>query len=422
MKILWVSNSPESHSGYGSQTRQVGRRLLAAGYEVEFSANDGSRGGTWNGAIVRGSGFDQYSRDKVREDIERSGADWVIVLYDPWVYTVEQGDPFAGIDRVMAWAPVDHWPTPPSMVPWLYQHGAIAMSRFGHDALAATIEARRKIKGNERGFPLFYAPHAIEPVFAPTPSDFRSDIDVPADAFLVGIVAANTGGMIYDRKGWGDMLTAAAWFMSEHPDAYLYVHTLLRPSGGIPLRTLAAYIPGLPVERIRWADQYRMKDDLYSDADMAGIYSGLNVLLATSRGEGFGIPVIEAQACGTPVIVSNWTAQPELIGEPWSIQRHGRERRASGWMVSVDPDMDLRHAAFFGKPIIGDIHGALADAYASRDDAALREAARAKGMEYDADLVFDTYWRPILAQMEAALLVKPNRAERRAKRKAKVAA
>ena len=372
--------------------------------------------------MVRGSGFHQYSIDKVREDVERSGADWVIVLYDPWVYMQKDGDPFTDLPHVLAWTPVDHYPTPPSMVPWLYEHGAIAMSQFGHAALQSTIAARRKVKGNELGFPLYYAPHAIEPVFHPTPSDFRASVKVPEDAFLFGIVAANTGGMIYDRKGWGDMLTAAAWFMEAHPDAYLYVHTQLRPSGGIPLAALAPYIPGLPVERIRWADQYRMKDDLYSDEDLAAIYTGLDVLLSTSRGEGFGIPVIEAQACGTPVIVSNWTAQPELVGEPWERGRFGRERRASGWLVSVDPDLDLYHAAFFGKPIIADIHGALEDAYARRGDPEMREAAIAKAAEYDADRVFETYWRPILADMEAALLVRPNRATRRAKRKAKVAA
>jgi len=422
VRILWVSNSPLSHSGYGSQTRQVGRRLLAAGYDVEFSANDGSRAGTWEGATVRGSGFDQYSRDKVREDIERSGADWTIVLYDPWVYMQAEGDPFAGNPRVLAWAPVDHYPTPPSMTPWLYQHGAIAMSQFGHQALAQTIEAGRQRKGYERGFPLYYAPHAIEPVFRPTPSDFRRSINVPEDAYVVGIVAANTGGQIYDRKGWGDMLAGAAWFMESHPDAYLYLHTQLRPSGGIPLQALVNFVPGLPVDRIRWADQYRMKDDGYTDADMAAVYSGLDVLLATSRGEGFGIPVIEAQACGTPVIVSNWTAQPELVGEPWAISRMGRRREASGWVVSVDPDFDLRHASFFGKPIIADINGALADAYAHRGDPDIKAAAIAKAAEYDADRVFDAYWRPILADMERALTEKPNRAQRRAARKAKVAA
>jgi hypothetical protein len=105
LKILWVSNAPWAASGYGSQTRQVGRRLLAAGYEVEFSANDGTRGSAmWEGAVVRGSGSDRYSRDKVREDLTRSGADWAIVLYDPWIYTDRFNDAFEGIDRVAAWA------------------------------------------------------------------------------------------------------------------------------------------------------------------------------------------------------------------------------------------------------------------------------------------------------------------------------
>ena len=400
MKIIWVSNTPNSNSGYGSQTRQVAKRLLGAGYELEFSANDGTRlDSEWEGCLVRGQGRDRYSRDTVREDIRRSKADIAIVLYDSWVYADD--DPFEGMDNVWGWCPVDHLPLPPDCRAWMTNHNMIAMSQFGRWAMEASNEISV----------IRYAPHGIEPVFRPTPvaegfgKPFRDVIKVPEDAFLVGIVAANEGTAIYDRKGWGDMLQAAGVFMAQHPDAYIYIHSQENGSGGISLHRLAE-ATGIPEDRVRWADPYALAKQAVSDEQMASIYTSLDVLLATSRGEGFGLPVIEAQACGTPVIVSNWSAQPELLGQPFDPANAGPQLRPSGWLVSADPDYDPRHLAFFAKPRTPEIRAALADAYERRGDSAMKSAAIEMAAQYNADHVFDTYWRPLLAEMEAKLTPK----------------
>lgn len=403
-------------SGYGSQTRQVGQRIAKSGYDIEFVANDGTRGDReWNGLLVRGSGYDVYSRDSVREDLARSGADWLISLYDAWVYTTDWKDPFEGLSRIASWVPVDHFPVPMSLYPWLRnRHTAIAMSRFGHEWLSRLSDAWRDADGH--GFPVLYAPHAVEDVFRPVESDFRAQIGVPADAYLVGIVAANYGSLTYDRKGMGDMAAALSRFMELHPDAYVYVHSITSGRNMMDLDGLFAF-KAIPEERLRFADQYRMKKQTYTDDDMAAMYSAFDVLLATSRGEGFGIPVIEAQACGTPVIVSNWTAQPELVGEPFDMADLRSHRYPSGWTVACEPDYDPRQGGDFGKPHIGAIIRSLGEAYDLKGDAGLRDAAIAKAEEYRADRVFDTHWRPILAAMEEATKVVPlNRAQRRSQR------
>lgn len=428
MKLLWVSNAPWAASGYGSQTRQVGRRIARAGYEIEFTANDGTRGDqVWEGLLVRGSGMDRYSRDSVREDLERSGADWVVSLYDAWVYTDRIDDPFRGIARVAGWVPVDHFPVPPPIVPWVRAHTAIAMSHYGFDRL---VDASAGLEADgEQGFPVRYAPHAVEDAFVRREvapgfgKPFRQVLGVPDDAFLVGIVAANTGTAIYDRKGFGDMAAALAPFMRAHDDVYLYLHSLQMGHEAMSLPVLLA-ANHLPPERIRWADQYLLKKSAIRDEDMAAIYSSLDVLAATSRGEGFGLPVLEAQACGTPVIASNWTAQAELVGDVWSAEHMGAQRHPSGWLVDVDPDWDPRQAAFFGKPRIASIIAALEDAYARRGDPALRDAAVAKAAAYRADRVFAEHWRPLLAEMAGHVTAPParlDRAERRRRARERVA-
>lgn len=50
------------------------------------------------------------------------------------------------------------------------------------------------------------------------------------------------------------------------------------------------------------------------DEDMSALYSGAEMFLFPSLYEGFGIPVLEAMKCGLPVICSNTTSLPEVIG------------------------------------------------------------------------------------------------------------
>ncbi len=50
------------------------------------------------------------------------------------------------------------------------------------------------------------------------------------------------------------------------------------------------------------------------DEDLPGIYRGATAFLFPSLYEGFGLPVLEAMACGTPVITSNISSMPEVAG------------------------------------------------------------------------------------------------------------
>ena len=59
------------------------------------------------------------------------------------------------------------------------------------------------------------------------------------------------------------------------------------------------------------------------DENLRELYCTANALLFPSKYEGFGIPPLEAMACGCPVVASNSTAIPEVVGD-------------AGWLV--DPD------------------------------------------------------------------------------------
>ncbi len=51
------------------------------------------------------------------------------------------------------------------------------------------------------------------------------------------------------------------------------------------------------------------------DRDMSAIYSGAEALIFPSLFEGFGLPILEAQVCGCPVITSNVSSMPEVGGK-----------------------------------------------------------------------------------------------------------
>ena len=393
LRISWYSNAADTPTGYGNQTGQITRRMAAAGHQVHTHANYGQITGIrdWNGVAIWPQGVTQYGLDVVDRQAEMVGADVVFTLYDVWVLDPDQ---WQG-RRVLSWTPVDHMPVPPGVMRWASKHDTIAMSEFG--------AAQLREAGIE---PIATIPHGIEEVFRPTPSDARTRISVPEDAFLISINAANIGSTP-PRKNWGSNLEAVARFMRNHDDVFLNLNTdLMRPSG-IPLYVLMKAL-GIPDSRVRVIDPVLYRGGLVTDYDLATVYTASDVLLAVSKGEGFGIPVLESMGCGTPAIVSDFSAQPEIVGD-------------TGWKVPGQLDWDHNQGAWFFTPFTGAIVEALEQSYQHRGEQ--RDACIAQAEQYRTDLLWETKWLPLLASLEpkAERPHKSNAAKRRAKKAAKAA-
>lgn len=68
------------------------------------------------------------------------------------------------------------------------------------------------------------------------------------------------------------------------------------------------------VEQWGVGDGVRFLDNV-SDSDLPALYSTADVVAMPSIYEGFGIPVTEAMACGTPVVCSTGGSLPEVVGD-----------------------------------------------------------------------------------------------------------
>ncbi len=383
---IWYSNAAFAQTGYGTQTKQVVSRMLADGHDIAVACNYGleATSSRWEGIEHLPRGYDAYSQDMVHPYF----VDWsrqhpnhrhhVFTLYDVWVLKHPKWDEMP----VVAWTPIDHLPIPGMVLTVLQKPNIhpVAMSKYGADQMA-----KAKLEHS-------YIPHGIETdIFKPTASvtddlgvrkTGRQLMGVPDDAFVVGIVNANKG-QIPLRKAFDVQLLAFAMFAEKHDDAVLYMHTeRYGAMGGIPLDPLIAAC-GIPEEKVKFVNQYQSRLGFPPDA-LAACYTGMDCLLAPTLGEGFGITVAEAQSCETPVIVNNFSSQPELVGE--------------GVAVAGQPSWDPTQGAWFQIPLISEIVKALEEIYERRGQRAIM-GRRHIVENYDADTVYENMWRPLLEDL-----------------------
>lgn len=377
MKILWVSNDPRMKTGYGTQTAQVCKRLSKE-HEVVILANAGTSGRVeeWDGITVFGSGFEQWGHNDVIGGLAQVlDIDQVITLFDAWPLSP---DVYAKINASV-WTPVDHATVPPKVAAFFNASAAtpIAMSRHGQAAFEVV------------GRSVPYVPHGIDTsVFRPyDQTESRKVSGLPTDRFIVGMVSTNKGTQP-SRKAFEVAFRTFGAFSKAVPDALLYVHAeMFGHASGVDLQLLANHYDISP-DNLYFSDQLSMRYTL-SDESMAQLYSSFDVLSFATMGEGFGIPAIEAQACGCPVITSNFTAQREL--------------NPHGWQVGGQLWFDDYQKADLQTPDDRQMLDALVNALEAKGNQELKDKCREFALEYDADRVFETYWQPVIEDLEAAV-------------------
>jgi glycosyltransferase involved in cell wall biosynthesis len=73
------------------------------------------------------------------------------------------------------------------------------------------------------------------------------------------------------------------------------------------------------------------------DVDLPALYNGATLFVFPSLYEGFGLPPLEAMACGTPVVCSNVASLPEVVGDSGASVADASEASGAPAALTVDP-------------------------------------------------------------------------------------
>jgi glycosyltransferase involved in cell wall biosynthesis len=147
--------------------------------------------------------------------------------------------------------------------------------------------------------PLGFDPAIYHPGVAPIPTD-----NAQACIFLFV-------GSLVDRKNVAQLVAAyTAAFAPSDPVALLIKHDSLGMYGDARMaETLRGYQERSDVPPIRFIESY------VTDDQMARFYRTATALVQPYRGEGFGLPALEAMACGIPVVVTGGGSTDDFVDE-----------------------------------------------------------------------------------------------------------
>jgi glycosyltransferase involved in cell wall biosynthesis len=115
-------------------------------------------------------------------------------------------------------------------------------------------------------------------------------------------------GRMAPIKNMSGMLRAFADIARTHKDHILVIV-------GSNDHTFKDRNSGVDFNRITGLHKRIIFTGAINNDQLVALYSGADLFVFPSFGEGFGLPVLEAMACGTPVICSNVTALPEVAGD-----------------------------------------------------------------------------------------------------------
>jgi glycosyltransferase involved in cell wall biosynthesis len=174
----------------------------------------------------------------------------------------------------------------------------LAYSKYGQEVLRNST-APGLCEGSNK-LDIDFIPHGINPTILRNKGKQigREYLGVPETHALIGTVMANQA-----RKDWGTWAQTARGLLDLDPEYMFWLHVdMLERYWSIP-----ALLADFGLE-----NNVKVTTEL-SDEGLADLYSACDLTILPSLGEGFGYPIAESLACGTPVIHHDHAAGHEVM-------------------------------------------------------------------------------------------------------------
>jgi glycosyltransferase involved in cell wall biosynthesis len=199
---------------------------------------------------------------------------------------------------------------------WLYTRLVSASARRAAAVLTDSLASRRDIEQH-----LGLAPDRVRSVYLAADERFSPE-PAPDDQAVLrryglhgGAGAAAAGRYVlylagHDvRKNVGTLVEAFATVAQADDDVALVI------GGRLPERDDPLFFDPRPLVKALGLADHVQFIGWVDEAHKPALYRGAACAVFPSRYEGFGLPVLEALACGTPLVTSNTSSLPELLGD-----------------------------------------------------------------------------------------------------------
>lgn len=312
-RVLWVGDAVVS-SGFSRCTHAVCDHLHSQNWDVHilglnyFGDQHSYPYSIYPCYQPLDGGRDYFGVSRLPLLIERLNPDIVVLLNDPWnvpayLDSIEgfrkerkrQGVELSPLPKIVAWLAVDGKNQKGNQ---LNRLDAIATwTQFASDELTKG--------GCDR--PSSVIPLGVDrSTFHPLDKSESRRLCCPDfvthDSFVIGVVGRNQPRKRLDLA----IQYFAEWVHSRQIDnAHLFLHIAPTGDKGCDIRSLCAYYGLMGNQKVILSEPSIGYGE--SDINLNVIYNSLDVLLSTSQGEGWGLPILEAMACGVLTIAPDWS-------------------------------------------------------------------------------------------------------------------
>lgn len=321
MRILWIGDAADS--GFGSVTREVGKRLLAH-HDVRFLLQN-MAGYPADPAIAdRAYNRDYFSPQQIAHTIKNGFGAWkpeqVVLLADfEAARALVASDPDA-YETVPVW---HHVPIEGTELPtmwarlWRVIH-PVAITQFGAEQIRLVTGAPVPYIWHGVDHEAFYpvsAEHPIdgsdsehkEPITLRSKRDCKEHFGLNPDGILLLTAERNM-----PRKNLPAMMRAVAPVLETHPNVQIIFHCRIDDFGGHLMDSKSKLSPKaqMGVGFTNGHDTWRGM----GTTTLAALHNAADIYL-NAGSEGFGLNLANSLACGVPVLGVDYSSVPEVVGD-----------------------------------------------------------------------------------------------------------